>query len=286
MTVNDALTEAAERLEEAGVDAPGLTSELIMAHVLGTGRAGVLARFKDELTAEDADEFAFLVGRRARRVPLQHITGTVEFCGLALNVTPDTLIPRPETEILVHEALSRIRDVQSPVAADIGTGSGCIAVALAVKRPDMKVYAVDPSAGALSVAVENARSHGVSDRVVTLQGSLYGPLELLGLKGGFDLVVSNPPYIPAGEMPGLQPEVLREPDGALDGGLEGLDIIRGIIEDAPSFIKPGAPLLVEIGAGQSGAVRALVDASEGLDFTGFVTDFAGIERVLVARRMQ
>jgi len=284
LTVQDALTEAAARLEEAGVDAPGLTAELIMAHVLGTGRAGVLARLRDALSEEDADEFAVLAGRRAHRVPLQHITGTVEFCGLALGVTPDTLIPRPETEILVQEALALIRDVQAPAAADIGTGSGCIAVALAVMHPDMKVYAVDPSAGALAVAVENARSHGVSDRVVTLQGVLFGPLEVLGLGAGLDLVVSNPPYIPAGELPGLQPEVLREPEGALDGGPEGLDIIRDIIADAPAYMKPGAPLLVEIGAGQSGAVRALVEASAGLEFTGFVSDFAGIERVLVARR--
>jgi release factor glutamine methyltransferase len=284
LTVKDAISEAAARLEEAGVDAPGLTAELIMAHVLGTGRAGVLARLREELAADDADEFSALVGRRATRVPLQHITGTVEFCGLMLNVTPDTLIPRPETELLVVEALSLIKDVPGPVVADIGTGSGCIAIALAVLRPDIRVYAVDPSAGALSVAIENARSHGVSDRVVTLQGSLFGPLEVPGLRGGLDLVVSNPPYIPVRELTGLQPEVLREPLGALDGGPDGLDVVRAILRDAPGYMKPGAGLLVEIGAGQAGAVKDLVDASASLGFISFVPDFAGIERVLVARR--
>lgn len=285
MTVHEALKVAAVRLERAGVDAPVLTAELVMAHVLGTGRAGVLARLRDALAEGDAEEFVLLVERRALRVPLQHITGAVEFAGLTLKVTPDTLIPRPETELLVEQALARIAGVDAPVAADIGTGGGCIAVALAVKRPDARLYAVDPSASALEVAMENARAHGVSDRVVALRGSLFSPLGGLGLAGSLDLVVSNPPYVPSGDIAGLQPEVLREPVSALDGGPDGLDVIRGIISAAAGYMKPGASLLVEIGAGQAGPVRGLVDEEAGLGFAGFVPDFAGIERILVARRI-
>jgi release factor glutamine methyltransferase len=199
-------------------------------------------------------------------------------------VNPDVLIPRPETEALVERGLSALAELDNPVAADIGTGSGCVAVALAVRLPGLTVYAVDNSPGALDVAQRNAASNGVSGRVVPVLGDLMDALSGRAEKGGLDLVVSNPPYVTADEMGSLQPEVGFEPAAALFGGPDGLDAVRRILADAPAWLRPGGTLLIEIGAGQYGAVRGLAEAQRGLAFEGFIKDFAGIERVLKARR--
>lgn len=284
MTVNDALNAAERELAASGVDGPRLTAELIMAHVMETGRAGVYARLRDELAAVEAERFFELVERRAGREPLQHITGRQEFFGLDFEVTPDTLVPRPETELVVTEALKRVAGTTGALVADIGTGSGCIAVAVAVNAPGAIVYAVDVSGPALAVAGRNAGRHGVADRVRSMQGDLLGPLAGMGLEGRLDVIVSNPPYIPAADIPGLQPEVLFDPDSALDGGPDGLDVVRRILRDAPAFLKPGGALLVEVGAGQSDAVMQIVNETGGMSVDTFLVDFAGIERVLVAAK--
>lgn len=284
MTVNDALNAAETELAASGVDGPRLTAELLMAHVMGTGRAGVYARLREPLDDVLADAFFGYVQRRAGREPLQHITGRQEFCGREFEVTPDTLVPRPETELIVDEGLSRMAGMTGGLAADIGTGTGCIAVSLAAGAPGLTVYAVDVSSSALEVARRNAARHGVAGRVVLVQGDLFGPLAGMGLEGRLDLVVSNPPYIPSGELPGLQPEVGFDPVSALDGGPDGLDVVRRIIADAPVFLKPGGALIVEVAAGQSDAVRRLVECSGALLFERFLVDFAGIERALVAVR--
>ncbi|HEX9861095.1 MAG TPA: peptide chain release factor N(5)-glutamine methyltransferase [Nitrospirota bacterium] len=284
MTVNDALNAAERELAASGVDGPRLTAELIMAHVMETGRAGVYARLRDELAAVEAERFFELVERRAGREPLQHITGRQEFFGLDFEVTPDTLVPRPETELVVTEALKRVAGTTGALVADIGTGSGCIAVAVAVNAPGAIVYAVDVSGPALAVAGRNAGRHGVADRVRSMQGDLLGPLAGMGLEGRLDVIVSNPPYIPAADIPGLQPEVQFDPDSALDGGPDGLDVVRRILRDAPAFLKPGGALLVEVGAGQSDAVMQIVSETGGMSVDTFLVDFAGIERVLVAAK--
>jgi len=284
VTVNDALNAAERELAASGVDGPRLTAELIMAHVMETGRAGVYARLRDELAAVEAERFFELVERRAGREPLQHITGRQEFFGLDFEVTPDTLVPRPETELVVTEALKRVAGTTGALVADIGTGSGCIAVAVAVNAPGAIVYAVDVSGPALAVAGRNAGRHGVADRVRSMQGDLLGPLAGMGLEGRLDVIVSNPPYIPAADIPGLQPEVLFDPDSALDGGPDGLDVVRRILRDAPAFLKPGGALLVEVGAGQSDAVMQIVNETGGMSVDTFLVDFAGIERVLVAAK--
>jgi release factor glutamine methyltransferase len=284
VTVNDALNAAERELAASGVDGPRLTAELIMAHVMETGRAGVYARLRDELAAVEAERFFELVERRAGREPLQHITGRQEFFGLDFEVTPDTLVPRPETELAVTEALTRVAGTTGALVADIGTGSGCIAVAVAVNAPGAIVYAVDVSGPALAVAGRNAGRHGVADRVRSMQGDLLGPLAGMGLEGRLDVIVSNPPYIPAADIPGLQPEVLFDPDSALDGGPDGLDVVRRILRDAPAFLKPGGALLVEVGAGQSDAVMQIVSETGGMSVDTFLVDFAGIERVLVAAK--
>ena len=282
--IADLLALGRQRLTGAGVDNPGLDAEVLAAFALGTDRAGLYIRLKDEPTDTFKARFLALIERRAARVPLQHITGQQEFYGLTFQVGPDVLIPRPETELLVEEAITRLRDLGHAKAADIGTGSGAIAVALAANLPGAKLYAVDSSGAALKVAMENAAANGVVSRISFLTGNLLAPLETEGLAGGLDLIASNPPYIPSGEIPGLQPEVLFEPRSALDGGPDGLDVIRCIIRDAPGYLKPGGTLLVEIGFGQGDAVTQLVESQPGLEFEKLLKDFADIERVLVAKK--
>lgn len=284
MTIHEALREASDRLAEAGIEAAGLEAESLMAHVLGTNRAGVITRGREMMGAPVLEAFSHLIERRASREPAQYITGREEFRGMTFRVTPDVLIPRPETELLVEVGAALLKDVNAPVIADIGTGSGCIAVSFAAALPGATVCAVDSSPAALNVARENADSNGVAGRVKFIEGDLLVPLEAEGLKGALDLMASNPPYIPSGEIPGLQPEVLFEPHGALDGGPDGLDAVRRLISGAPVYLKPGGWLLIEIGFGQAEAARALTDASGGLEFVEVKKDFAGVGRVLVARK--
>ena len=284
-TVGSAISAAERLLDTAGVDGARLTAEALMALLLGMGRAGVYARLRDSLDAAKDEAYTGLVRRRANREPLQYITGRQEFCGLDFIVGPEVLVPRPETEMLVTEGSGLLAGAQAPVIADIGTGSGCVAVSLAVRLPGAKVYAVDSSHAALVTAEKNSGMHGVTDRVRLLSGDIFSPMGAEGLAGGLDLIVSNPPYIPSGDIQGLQQEVLFEPRAALDGGLDGLDVFRRLIVEAPAYLKPGGWLLIEIGLGQSDAVRRIVDEAHGLELSGFKRDFSGIERVLVARRV-
>ncbi len=274
-----------EKLTGAGVENPGLDSEVLAAFSLGIDRAGLFARLRDEAGQTFREEVLALVERRAGREPLQYITGRQEFYGLMFRVSPAVLIPRPETELLVEQAIARLKDTVGAKAADIGTGSGCIAVALAANLPGARVYAVDSSEAALSIAENNALSNGVGGRISFLTGNLLAPLDAEGLASGLDLIASNPPYIPSGDIPNLQPEVQKEPISALDGGPDGLDAIRDIVRDAPECLRPGGTLLVEIGFGQGDAVKRLVESQPGLKFQKLIKDFAGIERVLVARKI-
>jgi release factor glutamine methyltransferase len=193
-------------------------------------------------------------------------------------------VPRPETEIVVEEGLAFLKETGGRTVADIGTGSGCIAISLAVSLPEAVIYAIDSSDAALKIAEANAERNGAAGRVKFLKGNLFGPLTEAGMAGGLDLIVSNPPYIPSGDIPGLQPEVIREPIQALDGGPDGLDVVKEIIRQAPEYLKPGGGLLIETGFGQAGAVRDIVDDIPGLEYIKYITDFSGIERVLFARK--
>lgn len=279
------LREAAEALGAAGIPEPSFEAELLMADVLGVNRAGVLARLKEVPDGIQAERFLQSVLRRASREPLQYISGRQEFYGLSFRVGPGVLVPRPETEIIVEEGIAFLKETGGRAVADIGTGSGCIAISVAVGCPGAVIYAVDSSDTALKTAKENAGSHGVAGRIKFLKGELFGPLREAGLKGGLDLIVSNPPYIPSGDIPGLQPEVAFEPKQALDGGPDGLDIVREIIAQAPEYLKPGGGLLMETGFGQADAVKALVEGLPGLEYVRYIKDFAGIDRVLFARRV-
>jgi len=284
MTVAVLLREAAASLSAAGVGEYMFEAELLMAEALGMNRAGVIARLKDTPDADAVDRFHKLVARRAGREPLQYITGRQEFYGHTFHVAPGVLVPRPETEIIVEVGIAFIKETGGRTAADIGTGSGCIAISLAAGLPEAVIYAIDSSDAALKIAAENAGQNGVAGRVRFLRGDLFGPLAEAGLTGGLDLIVSNPPYIPSVDIQGLQAEVGFEPLQALDGGQDGLDIVREIIRQAPEYLKPGGGLLIETGFGQAGAVRDIVEALSGLEFIKYIQDFAGIERVLVARK--
>ncbi|HEY4743672.1 MAG TPA: peptide chain release factor N(5)-glutamine methyltransferase, partial [Desulfuromonadaceae bacterium] len=228
--------------------------------------------FDRPLSEPELAAYRAMVARRAKREPLQHILGSQEFFGLEFEVTPDVLIPRHDTETLVTEALGRMPGARSVL--DIGAGSGCIAVALAKQLPEATVVAVDISSAALAVARRNAEKHGVS--IEFLAGSLLEPVA--GRR--FDLVVSNPPYIPTGDIAGLEPEVRdHEPRGALDGGADGLDAYRILVPAARACLNPGGWLLVEMGICQADAVAALFRQS-GFGEIHTARDAGAIERVV------
>ena len=271
----------ARRLDRAGVAAPRAEAEDLLAHVLSQPRHACYLEPDAPLTADETARLRSLVARRADGVPLQYLTGTETFRGLELEVTPDVLIPRPETEGVVDAALRVLADRRPagppPVVADIGTGSGCLALALARVRPDVVVYATDCSAAALAVAERNARRLGLADRVTFLCGDLFEPLARGGVR--VDLVVSNPPYVADEHLPALQIEVRHEPESALRGGVDGLHFYRRIVAEAGSVLVEGAGIVVELGYGQADAVGALARGA-GFDVVRIDPDVQRIPRVM------
>lgn len=249
-----------------------LEAEVLLTHVTGLTRTALLAHPERPLTADEQARYEDLLARRRAGIPLPYLTGHVEFFGLEFVVTPAVLIPRPETETLVERALAW--DPQTVV--DVGTGSGCVAVALAVRLPRACVYATDLSIAALRVAAMNARRHGVADRVHFLQADLASPI-----RGPVDLVVSNPPYVAEEEWASL-PESVRgyEPRLALDGGPGGLMVVRRLLADAARLLRSGGALLVEIGAGQGSDAVALAQAAFPGAHIRIHPDLAGRDRIL------
>ena len=287
----------ARRLDRAGVAAPRAEAEGLLAHVLSQPKHACYLEPDAPLTADETARLRSLVARRADGVPLQYLTGTETFRGLELEVTPDVLIPRPETEGVVDAALRVLAERRpagppvkrhqqaaverhqqaAAVVADIGTGSGCLALALARVRPDVVVYATDCSAAALAVAERNARRLGLADRVTFLCGDLFEPLARAGVR--VDLVVSNPPYVVDEHLPTLQIEVRHEPESALRGGVDGLHFYRRIVAEAGSVLAAGAGIVVELGYGQADAVGALARGA-GFDVARIDPDFQRIPRVM------
>jgi len=268
VTVRDALDSARIPLEAAGVESPRLDAELLLAEVLGVERAALVVDPGRELGPGQGRAFAELVRRRREREPAAYILGSKPFRRLSLAVDPRVLIPRPETETLVEAALELPEGAR---VLDVGTGSGAVALALKDERPDLVVLATDASEDALAVARANATRLGLE--VAFARADL-----LEGLTGPWDAVVSNPPYVADADYAGLAPEIVRyEPAGALRGGADGLDVLRRLIAAAP------APFLaVEVGAGQAGAVSALMREA-GYRDVSIRRDLAGIERVVVGR---
>jgi release factor glutamine methyltransferase len=275
---------ACRSLQAAGIENAEREADWLLANVLSLSHCGLLVEQNQPISGERAERAMACVRRRAAREPLQYILGTQEFRGLEFLVTPDVLIPRPETELLVEETAQQLIRLCRPVVADIGTGSGCIAVALAHECPGARIYASDISAAALGIATQNAIRH-VGNRIQFLQADL---LEIfMGhclASSKLDVIVSNPPYIAEQELPHLQAEVSRyEPHVALSAGPDGLLFYRRLLEGAPLALKPGGLLILELGFAQTAMVRRLVEAA-GFSIVQYRQDAAGIERVLVLRK--
>jgi len=264
-----------EYLAGKGVENARLEAEWLLCEALSLDRVGLYLNFDKPLQDNELASFRSLVARRAKREPLQHILGTQEFMGLEFKTTAAALIPRHDTEVLVSEALRVFPAARSVL--DIGAGSGCVAIAIAKNLPAAAVVSVDISPEALLLAQRNAALNDVT--VAFRQGSLFGAVE----GEQFDLIVSNPPYIPAADIATLEPEVRDyEPQAALDGGADGLDFYRTIIPAAPGHLHPGGWLLLEIGAGQSGAVTEMF-AKNGFSAIFSAKDPGGTERVVGGR---
>jgi release factor glutamine methyltransferase len=286
VTVLESIQRSTQFLTRKGVDAPRLQTELLLAHLLKIPRMQLYLNFERTLTPAEVDELRELIQRRGHREPLQHITGTISFCGLELSVDRRALIPRPETEILAERGWKflqeRSRTEQwSPVALDFGTGTGCLAIALAYHCQDAQVYALDLSSAALALARQNAQRHTIARPIQFIEG---GKLQALPPGLRVDLLLSNPPYIPTAEIDELQPEVRDyDPRTALDGGQDGLDVYRYLAADAPAFLNPGARLMVEMGDGQAAALLALFEAQDWV-VESVDEDYNQRPRILVAHR--
>lgn len=344
MTVLEVIHHSARFLEGKAVESPRLQGELILAHVLKLPRLQLYLKFDQVLSDAEVAAARELVQRRGRREPLQHILGTASFCGLDLWVTPDVLIPRPETELLAERAVaflkgsatgrrpraedrtnakSQVSNVGSvdrpgtsksraasefdprisnlvrrsdfeprnsdqrlprsaPTVLEVGTGSGCLPVYLAHAAPTARVTTVDISPAALVVARENARRHGVLDRIEFLEGDGFNAL---AAGREFDLIVSNPPYIPTAEIATLEPEVRdHDPRLALDGGADGLAFYRRIAAEASRWLKPGGRLMFELGHDQAAAVREICERHLWI-VEAIEPDYSRIPRILIARRV-
>lgn len=257
VTVLETIQRSADFLTRKRVESPRLQAELLLAHVLKLPRMKLYLDFARTLAPDEVETLRELVKRRGQREPLQHIVGSTSFCGFEIAVNRHVLVPRPETEILAELGWQYLATFNSQLVncLDFGTGSGCLAVALAAKCPDARVTALDISAEALAVARQNLARHGLLERVQLLHGD---GLAALPASARFDLIVSNPPYIPTAEIETLQPEVRDfDPRAALDGGPNGLDFIRRLAAEAGGFLAPDGKLIFEFGDGQADAAREL-----------------------------
>ncbi len=264
-------------LQEKGIEGARLDAELLLGEVLLLDRVGLYLNYDRPLESSELLAYRQLIGRRARREPVAYILGRSEFWSLPLLVTPAVLIPRPDTEVLVEEAIKRL--APGSRVLDVGTGSGAIAIALAHEKPDARLLAIDVSPAALAVAEQNACANQVAGRIEFRLGDLHClPV------GPFELIAANPPYIPQGELAGLQPEVRDyEPQLALAGGDDGLDCYRCLAAQARDRLTDGGWMLLEVGIGQAGAVQKLLSLA-GLTEVFCRHDYAGVERVVGGRR--
>jgi len=303
MDIGEHIRKAVEQLDRAGCDTPRLDAELLLGHALGLSRAQLIARWDQVPSADQAEAYLALLGRRARREPLAYIVGRKEFFGLEFEVDRSVLIPRPETELLVERAIETARQIDQSGReilrsaqndagcrlhiADIGTGSGAIAVSLAVSLREASIYAVDRSAAALATAARNCARHGVEDRVRLLQGDL-----LAALPEPVDMIVANLPYVGRAELETLAPEIrCFEPAEALDGGADGMDLIRRLLAQVASQAQrprrgkmpPPQVILLEIGAMQGQAVIELVEEILGGAEVSLTQDYAGFDRIVTVR---
>lgn len=276
-TIQEILNWTRQYFLEKGVDNPRLDAEVLLSHILDKDRLYLYVHFDQPLEEEELAAFRMAVKKRAARFPVAYITGVREFMGLNFEVTPAVLIPRPDTEILVESALTRLAAAKAPSILDIGAGSGAICVSLLVNLPLAQGVTVDISQEALQVARRNAAKHQVEKRLVFLQGDVFSPVK--GQK--FTAILSNPPYIPAKEIPGLDPEVRQEPDLALAGGEDGLDFYRRILQDGRRYLEDTGFMALEVGIGQAEPVAAMAERTGEYRVSETIKDYGGIERVVL-----
>jgi release factor glutamine methyltransferase len=295
--IRTVLSQAIAQLEREHTPSASLAAELLLMHTLGCDRTWLYSHPEQELDADAREQYFSLVAQRASGVPTQHLTGHQEFWGLEFEVSPDVLIPRPETEHLIEVALQRLgvepndaspRHKAELRIADIGTGSGCIAVALAKEFPSARIIATDISAAALEIARRNAQRHGVANRIDFIECNLLDALHESRITNHesrpLDLIASNPPYIGLHESATLPREVRdHEPHSALFGGETGTELYPPLIAQAATLLKPGGILVLELGHYSAGHVSSLLTTSEWTDVV-LTNDLAGIKRVASARR--
>ena len=286
MTVLEVIQRSTEFLARKGVDSPRLQTELLLAHLLRLPRMQLYLNFERILSPTELDTCRELVKRRSQREPLQHIVGSTSFCGFEIAVDRHVLVPRPETELLAERGWIFLNQRaaaggQAVTALDFGTGSGCLAIALALKCALAQVYAEDISPEALAQARQNAAHHGVAKRIQFLEGDGFGAIPP-GTR--FDLIISNPPYIPTAEIDKLEPEVRDfDPRQALDGGPDGLDFYRRIAGEAARFLKPTGRIMLEFGDAQGQPIRDLFDQQKWI-VEAMEEDYTHRARILIARR--
>ena len=284
MTVLEAIQKSTEFLGKKNVESPRLQTELLLAHLLKMPRMKLYLNFDRVLTLPETDALRELIKRRGQREPLQHITGATSFCGYEIAVNRHVLVPRPETEMLAEARLaifSATCNRQPATVLDFCTGSGCIAIAIAAKCSNAKITATDISAAALALAKENAVKNQVAERIGFLPGDGFAALAA-GVR--FDLIVSNPPYIPSAEIETLEPEVRDfDPRLALDGGADGLDFYRRLAAEAKTFLKPDGKIMLEFGDGQADAIKKIFESEKWI-VEAVKEDYSQRARILVARR--
>lgn len=282
LTVISLLNQTADFLASACPETPRLDAEVLLAHVLATDKVGLYLSSFTPVAPKVRDELRALIQRRLKGEPVSYLIGRKEFWSLPFKVGPAVMVPRPQTETLVEEALMLFSSHSSPKILDIGTGSGAIAIALATELPQATIIATDISAEALSVARENAASNQTST-ITFFQGDLFAPVD--GREAGFDLIVSNPPYIAHDAISSLPPGIRDyEPLLALDGGPDGLACYRRIVAQAPRYLRPGGWLLLEVGEGQSRPLLELVTQTTMFGVPETALDVLHIERVVKAQR--
>lgn len=277
MTVLEAIQKSADFLAKRDVESPRLQAELLLAHRLKMPRMKLYLNFDRALSTEDTDTYREWIKRRSQREPLQHIIGSTSFCGFEIAVNRHALVPRPETEMLAELGWTFLGTLDAPSALDVGTGTGCIAIALAAKCPNVKICATDISPDALALAKENAAKNNV--RIEFLQGDGFAALPP---DARFDLIISNPPYIPTAEIETLQPEVRDfDPREALDGGVDGLDFYRMFAVQAQRLLEPNGKIMLEFGDGQAPAIRKIFENEKWI-VEAVKDDYSQRARILIA----
>ena len=286
--IKEILHATAGLFQDKKIDSPRLCAEVLLSHQLKKSRVELYLTFDQPLSSSEIAGFRSLVKRRLNREPLQYITGTQEFWSLEFAVTPQALIPRPETELLVEQAIERLKAVisegnKTPSILDLGTGCGAIAISLAKAVQQVRLWATDISADALKLARLNAEKHGVSDKIKFLQGNLWEPLLDEGVT--FDIILSNPPYIGAEEFENLSPEVRDyEPRLALNGHKDGMTYIQTIILEAPVFMKPGGWIMLEMAPGQTEKALGLIGDIKDYGEKTRIKDYSHRYRVVMAQK--